>query len=239
MDRRILRPLQAGLLAFGAPLGWLFIRLAQGVNLQTEIMENLGLYLYMLIGTLVVFIMYGFYVGQKEQIISDLAVRDGLTKTYNHRYFVERLEQSVSQSIRKSSPLSLVYFDLDYFKRVNDLYGHPKGDEVLIGVVSCVSSCIRQYDTFARLGGEEFAILMPDVDLEKAASVSQRICQQVEKLVFLKPEGGQFKISISVGVVQRQEGEGAAGLYARADQMLYLAKDRGRNCVVSQNDSNE
>jgi two-component system cell cycle response regulator len=161
------------------------------------------------------------------------ALRDGLTKIFNKKYFLDRLESEFAYAIRHKSPLSLVMFDIDHFKNVNDTYGHLAGDYALVTLSQVVGQTIRQEDVFARYGGEEFAVICRGVDLAGATVFGERIRRLVQGQQFVYQET-EIKITISVGVssvpdVGMRE---PAELVALADEALYEAKRGGRNRVV-------
>ncbi len=232
MNKSVLRAIQGGVLALGAPLGWLLINLYSGASLVDEIKQNVGLYSYLLFVTVFVFIMFGIFVGRKEELISMYAVRDTLTGIYNLRYYSERLNNEISSAKRYHTPLSLIYFDLDHFKKVNDEFGHPAGDEVLRQVTKAITNISRVNDIFARVGGEEFVLLLPRSTLANALADAERIRQTIQALTIPINNKPDLKITISLGVVTLIEGETASDFYKRADQNLYLAKEQGRNRVV-------
>jgi diguanylate cyclase (GGDEF)-like protein len=162
------------------------------------------------------------------------ALRDGLTKVFNKKYFLDRLESEFAYAIRHKTPLSLVMFDIDHFKKINDTYGHLAGDYALATLANVVSQTIRQEDVFARYGGEEFAVICRGVDLVGAAAFGERIRRMVAAQHF-EYQGTQLKVTVSVGVAavtdvgMREHSE----LVAAADEALYAAKRNGRNQVVS------
>lgn len=226
------RALQGCLLSLGAPLGWLAIRFFTVPDILVELQQNKGLYVYMLFGTMSVFVGFGVYVGRKQEQISDLAIRDSLTGVYNIRFYIERLKEEIANTARYQSPLSLIYLDLDHFKKVNDQHGHPTGDEVLRRVTAVISDSIRVQDVFARVGGEEFALLLPRCHLSDAKKEAERLRCAVESLQMDAGGGLTVEVTISLGVVGLQNGETLSQFYERADRNLYLAKHQGRNQVV-------
>ena len=233
MNVILLRAVQGCVLSIGAPLGWLIINLVAGEPLVQEISNNLGLYCYMLFATMAVFVLFGIFVGRKEALISTFAIRDALTGIYNLRYYNERMSDEIAISKREETPLSLIYFDLDHFKSVNDRYGHPAGDEVLRQVVKTITKISRSHDIFSRVGGEEFSILLPRCNLSNAKSDAEKIRAVIEGLsIPITPELS-IKITISIGVVTLLADESAQDFYQRADKNLYKAKETGRNRVVS------
>jgi diguanylate cyclase (GGDEF)-like protein len=157
--------------------------------------------------------------------------RDPLTKAYNRGYFSEAIEREVAFAARHGAPLSLVMFDLDHFKRVNDTFGHQAGDYVLKSVARTVQDIVRQEDVFARYGGEEFALILRNTPPEKALILSERIRRSVEKLEIVH-NGRRIPCTVSLGIAFTP---GAAStptsqqLIEQADERLYRAKDNGRN----------
>jgi len=232
MNKAILRSLQAAIFAIGAPLGWLLIRYAGGTEILEELKNNWGLYSYMLFGTTLVFIIFGVHVGRQEQATRELSIRDPLTGIYNLRFYIERIGQEISRAKRYDTPLSMIYFDLDYFKKVNDQYGHPIGDKVLCKIAEQVKDSVRAHDVFARVGGEEFAILLPRSNVQDAAANAERIRQAIENLTINVNNTLAISVTVSAGVTQWQNDEAVAEFYKRADEKLYLAKQQGRNQVV-------
>jgi diguanylate cyclase (GGDEF)-like protein len=162
------------------------------------------------------------------------ALRDGLTKIFNKKYFLDRLESEFAYAIRHQTPLSLVMFDLDHFKRINDSYGHLAGDYALVTLSQVVGQTIRQEDVFARYGGEEFVVICRGVDLPGASQFGERVRRIVQAQLFLYQDI-EIKVTISVGVAtvpdvgMREPAE----LVAAADEALYEAKHAGRNRVIS------
>ena len=165
MNIILVRSLQASACSIGAPLGWLVIRYFEGADISQDIQNNVLLYAYLLFGTLIVFTLFGVYVGNKEKYITDLAVKDPLTQIYNRRFFIDRLTEEISRASRYEKPLSMIYFDLDHFKMVNDTYGHPIGDKVLIKVAREVKKNIRNHDVFARTGAKNLPFYFLSVKL--------------------------------------------------------------------------
>ena len=162
-----------------------------------------------------------------------LTTIDGLTQIFNKRYFLENLEREIARSQRYRRALSLVMFDIDHFKKINDSYGHLAGDYVLKLLASTVKSKIRREDLFARYGGEEFAIVLPEIDGENARAFAEKIRQIVEKQDF-RFENARIRVTISMGVSSiDDEIADAAALIKRADERLYEAKTAGRNRVLA------
>ena len=160
-----------------------------------------------------------------------LTTIDGLTQISNKRFFTETLEREVARAHRYQRPLSLVMFDLDHFKKINDTYGHLAGDYVLKQLASAVKQKIRREDLFARYGGEEFAIVLPEIALGPSLTLAEKIRQLVEQHEF-KFENALIGVTISMGVASIDErARDVDGLIRCADELLYTAKSEGRNQV--------
>jgi diguanylate cyclase (GGDEF)-like protein len=162
------------------------------------------------------------------------ALRDGLTKIFNKKYFQDRLESEFAYAVRHRTPLSLVMFDIDHFKRINDTHGHLAGDYALSTLAKVVSDTIRQEDVFARYGGEEFAVICRGIDLGGALAFGERIRRCVDAQAFVY-NGVDIKVTVSVGVAAVPEVgmKEPQELIGAADDALYQAKRQGRNRVIS------
>jgi len=171
---------------------------------------------------------------QMEAKLSYLAITDGLTSLYNRIHFNERLEDELQRAIRFKTPLSMLMLDLDYFKKINDTYGHQTGDSCLIALADLIKGVSRTVDTCARYGGEEFVIILPQTPLENAEIFAERLRQDVEEMMVQHEDQTiQYTISIGVNALNRVEEKTAEAFLKSVDSALYEAKDRGRNCVVS------
>ncbi|MGL4507392.1 MAG: GGDEF domain-containing protein, partial [Aeromonas sobria] len=171
----------------------------------------------------------------KEQLHQQ-SVQDDLTGLYNRRFFFEVCEKNLSLNARHHLKSVLMVLDVDQFKCINDRYGHPLGDRALTHLGKVMQSVLRSEDVLARIGGDEFAIWLPNTRLSAASSMAERLCQQVMQSPLALHDGDELIITISAGLVENSEGELMESLYARADQMLYQAKQAGRNCVVCKAD---
>lgn len=160
------------------------------------------------------------------------AMRDVLTGIPNRQAYEERLASEVARSKRYGTPLSMVVWDVDKFKTINDNYGHAGGDRVLRVIADVLRSKVRQTDFVARYGGEEFVMLMPETTLESAIQVANKLRSDIEHTQF-HFHGVRVLISISAGVAQYQQDELVNSLFERADAALYAAKEAGRNQVKS------
>ncbi len=162
------------------------------------------------------------------------ALRDGLTKIFNKKYFLDRLESEFAYAVRHHTPLSLVMFDIDHFKRINDTHGHLAGDYALSTLAKVVSDTIRQEDVFARYGGEEFAVICRGIDLGGALAFGERIRRCVDTQAFVY-NGVELKVTVSVGVAAVSDVgmKDPMELVGAADDALYQAKRQGRNRVIT------
>jgi two-component system cell cycle response regulator len=160
--------------------------------------------------------------------VTNLAIVDGLTGAFNKRRFDEVLPKETLRA-QSSGELSLILFDIDHFKKINDTYGHPAGDAVLRSMVQVTKTCLEQEDLLSRVGGEEFAILLAS-PLDTATRTAERIRSCVERHEFTF-QGTRIPVTVSLGVVGFHKGESPTELYARADALLYRSKQGGRNRV--------
>jgi two-component system cell cycle response regulator len=183
--------------------------------------------------------IYRFLAGgnvetEYHEEIYRLTIIDALTETHNKRYLLEFLDRELSRSERYARPLSLIMFDLDNFKSVNDELGHLGGDFTLREMSACVKSCVRKEELFARYGGEEFVVVLPETNLEGAAAVAERLRVMVEKHAF-QYEGKSYQQTVSIGVAATDGSRSLSpsDLISEADQKLFEAKHQGRNRVVA------
>jgi diguanylate cyclase (GGDEF)-like protein len=165
--------------------------------------------------------------------LAELATVDGLTGIYNRRHFLKRLDGEWARYRRYGRPLSLLMLDIDHFKLVNDRFGHDVGDQVLAGMARACGKGKRESDTFARLGGEEFALLLPETTEEDACLVAERLRALIAE--HSVPCGNRnVEITVSIGISTAEpEMNDASDLLKRADKALYAAKHNGRNQVAS------
>jgi len=164
-----------------------------------------------------------------------LAYTDALTGVYNRRYMNAHLDRKIMEIADAVKPVSVLMFDIDHFKMINDTYGHNAGDEVLVELATRVSRGVRDIDLLARYGGEEFVIVMPDADIEVAVNVAERVRALVDGQAFdVSGEETGLDVTISIGVATTLDPtETTESLIMRADKALYRAKGRGRNCINS------
>lgn len=165
--------------------------------------------------------------------LGSAAHTDALTKIYNKRYLMEVLEVEFKRAKSLHTDFSILFFDLDHFKKVNDTYGHDAGDYVLKEFAALVrSNHIRPKDVFARYGGEEFILLLANTGIKDAMEIAERVRAAIETHVFLY-EGKRLSVTTSMGIAELKTGiESAQTLLKHADQALYAAKNAGRNRIV-------
>jgi len=164
----------------------------------------------------------------------DSALRDGLTKVFNKKYFQDRIRTEFAFTARHGTELSLILFDLDHFKKVNDTRGHLAGDKVLATLAQHVLKLVRTEDVFARYGGEEFAILCRETNLHSAELLAQRIRVSVENLqITFNDERVPVTISMGVSMIPNSKITDVDGFIGVTDEALYEAKRGGRNRVVA------
>lgn len=165
--------------------------------------------------------------------LETLAITDGLTRTYNHRYFQMRLDDELRRCKRYHLPLSLLMIDADHFKAINDAYGHASGDAVLRDMGAVLRDAVRDTEIVARLGGEEFGVLLPQTDAIQAQSAAERLRARVEAHDFRSVDGQPIHVTISLGIAGFPPDATRADLMEQADRALYSAKHSGRNCIGS------
>jgi two-component system, cell cycle response regulator len=159
-----------------------------------------------------------------------MTIVDGLTQIHNKRYLYEALEREITRARRHDRPLAALMFDIDFFKRINDHFGHLAGDYVLRELADTVKSRIRRDEVFARYGGEEFCIILPETTLEGAQALAESVREKVAEHEFVF-QGERIPVTISMGCSVINADDGAAELIQRADDRLYEAKRAGRNQV--------
>ena len=166
-----------------------------------------------------------------EEELERTARTDPLTGLPNRRCFQDTLDAEIARAGRSGAPLSLAIIDLDFFKRINDTFGHLAGDEVLRAVASTARATVRGHDMLARIGGEEFAIMMPGTSPAEAEGASNRVRAAIAGTPIPVQSGERLSVTASVGTAAFKPGEAATDLLARADAALYQAKTAGRNAV--------
>ncbi len=174
----------------------------------------------------------GLKLKEAYRRIEELAELDELTGSYNRRCIMRMLDEEIARSGRSGSPCSVALIDLDWFKRINDAYGHPTGDEVLRTFAITMFANIRNSDRFGRYGGEEFLLVLPDMDTTSAVSALDRLRAIIADLDW-SAFSPSMTVTLSAGVATLKPNETADTFLARADKALYAAKARGRNRIAS------
>jgi polar amino acid transport system substrate-binding protein len=171
-----------------------------------------------------------YYVAHKrsEHILEDMATTDPLTKIANRNKLNLVMDNAIQTALRYNLPLSIIFFDIDNFKDINDKLGHETGDDILVELTTLVNKQIRLSDLFARWGGEEFIIVLPETDHNQALILAEKLRKTIDEHTF----GVSIKSTCSFGVTQLHEDDDEHTLLKRADVALYSAKERGKNRVV-------
>lgn len=236
---------------FLVPFVWLLIRAYSTRRdwwekwLHNEFRKHDEVYLVLSIVAVGAFSLMGYFLGKLKDDaemetsrvrdtnvqLSELASTDGLTGLFNTRYIHERLDVEIENAFR--SPLTCLLVDIDHFKKINDNYGHPFGDEVLVTVSSLLKNAVRGADAVGRLGGEEFLVLLPHTPGDSALNVAERIRFGVESQPFVYQEKS-VNVTVSVGVVSYPSPalQTKEDMMKAVDQALYAAKKGGRNRIV-------
>jgi diguanylate cyclase (GGDEF)-like protein len=168
-----------------------------------------------------------------HDIVQRQAITDDLTGLVNRRRFIEALDAEIERARRFGSALTIVLADLDNFKRVNDEFGHHGGDVVLRAFADLIRTHVRDVDVSGRIGGEEFAILLPDTDAAGAARVAERMRSSLADVAIPLSDGAAIHVASSFGVAELRAGQAGEELLRAADAALYRAKDEGKNRVVA------
>ncbi len=202
---------------------------------------DLGLYIVVVVFVLLFELTktQGFIkLEQALKIINELAIRDELTGSHNRRHLIKLIESEKERTARLGSLFCLCLLDIDYFKRINDTYGHTAGDMVLKEFATTVQRQIRESDSFGRYGGEEFLLMLPQTSLDEAIVLAERVRISIEKMMF-GDIARDLTVTVSIGVAEFRFGESIGQTVARADEALYQAKSGGRNRVVSYGEQTE
>jgi diguanylate cyclase (GGDEF)-like protein len=232
MSRRALYSAAGALLALGAPLGLLLLqavraRRLSGAWLVQELSERTAVHVYVTVGTLIAFALFGYLLGREGDALRKLAGTDPLTGLLNRRAFTERLHDEVARAARYGKPLSLLLLDLDGLKQLNDRAGHHAGDAALQALARSLRAQSRSADLAARWGGDEFVVLAPETRRAEAMELAERIRTTVASL---GPDG--VTVSIGVATAEPVDASADATLEAAADASVYEAKRQGGNRVV-------
>ncbi|WP_153916206.1 GGDEF domain-containing protein [Shewanella sp. TC10] len=182
----------------------------------------------------VIFVLYIFakQIDRNEKQLILQATTDSLTRLANRHYFFEEGKTLFNDAVDKKLPFTLVLLDLDFFKKINDQYGHLVGDKCLIEVTSTIKKLCRENDLCARIGGEEFVVAMPNTSLKDAEKVAERMRKHIEECKISLSESRQLTCTASFGLADKTQcATELKDLLIRADKALYVAKESGRNCV--------
>ena len=170
--------------------------------------------------------------------LEDLARLDDLTKIPNRLSLNQFFKHEFSIAKYKNKELCVCIFDIDFFKRINDTYGHVAGDQILIQFADILSKLFRHTDIFGRYGGEEFMAILPDIQLEHVVKIAQRAIHCIETADFIIDEDRKTKITVSVGIsMLRPDDQTYEDMIKRSDNALYIAKNSGKNCMIVFNDN--
>jgi diguanylate cyclase (GGDEF)-like protein len=161
------------------------------------------------------------------------SITDGLTGLFNHKHFQERFDHELRRTLRSKKPISLFLMDIDFFKKINDTYGHQAGDEVLRHVSGVLKGALREIDIPARYGGEEFAAVLVETDKKSAVMTAERLREELAASL-IRAEGHEIRITASFGVASYPlDADTKDEIIGKADKALYHAKQNGRNMVVT------
>ena len=238
----LITSLQSNASAIETNLNWLYNRLIDEVHhfsnhQQLMVQRIISAFIVLLIlffSTTAVLSVAVFHLLRQRNQLQKLILIDELTGLYNRRHIVNVAFAALTQSRRSRTPLSLLLLDLDFFKRINDTYGHPVGDEVLRQVSERLRQFSRPSDTLARIGGEEFLVILPETDEKGASSVAHRLVATIESLKIEHKRSPNNVVTVSAGVSSYHKSDDGISEKAilRADKALYEAKARGRNIAV-------
>lgn len=169
---------------------------------------------------------------EQALVLEESNRRDDLTGLYNRKFFDEQITQETISARRYNWPLALAVIDIDHFKLVNDTYGHPGGDAVLRSLAKCLQGMMRASDSLCRYGGEEFALILPHVDIETGHMLLERLRQAIETMQVEVGQGVLVSVTISIGIAALHKGITPGQLMAQADAALYVSKHEGRNRIT-------
>lgn len=176
---------------------------------------------------------YRKYYEEMEDQLLTLAHTDALTGIWNRRFFEQSVKSILENTSSATKECALLVLDIDYFKSINDSYGHAVGDEVLQKVVEVIKHSLREGDILGRVGGEEFAFLLIDVEHSQALQIAERVRKNIENNKFILGDATQISLSVSIGLtIKKTKNENLLAMMVRSDKALYQAKNSGRNRIV-------
>lgn len=190
----------------------------------------------MVVGYIMLMMYIVFGILELHANVAQAAGEDALTGAMNRRSLAQHAARELARSERLGTPLVVIGADLDHFKKLNDTYGHGGGDAALCAFVDLVRDQLRRSDVIARVGGEEFVLLLPGSDLADAVRMADELRRSLEQMR-VHYEGRMIMTTVSMGVTERREGDSLATMLKRADALLYRAKEQGRNRVVADEDA--
>ncbi len=234
VSNRVKRITQSALLAAAIEITFVLVEISAGLNPIADFKQNPWLYSYIFFGTIIAFGVFGSLVGAREDVLRTMAFTDALTGLFNSRHLWARVNDEFALAKRHQTPVSFVIFDLDNFKSVNDNHGHPVGDRFLEQMGLTIQSMMREGEIGARVGGEEFALLLPHTSAQEATIVAERILKAIrEKRIKVNEEEIRVTASAGVACTVGHEDHSAREIYQLADQALLQAKREGRDRVIT------
>lgn len=214
---------------------WIILGILFALMLVNDVFLGIGALTYPVpillvpaVGLKIVAFFFTVFLLSAHQNLVTVHNHDDLTSAYTRRYLFDQLEEKIHSNRRSDSNISLMMIDIDHFKELNDEHGHYVGDSILVELSTVVNRTIRNDDIFARTGGEEFLLLLPDTTHEEAIKLAERLRVVIERMS--RPG---MSVTVSIGVVEWDGKESADSLYNRADEAMYEAKARGRNKVIA------
>lgn len=233
MRRRVLYLINGVVLALGAPLGMLVLHAVTGDGnftlhwLGQELGEHALDYAYLTSSTVTVFAILGWRLGIREEQLENSALTDPLTGLWNRRLALSRLQEELARAQRYGHPLSLLFIDVDWLKRINDKRGHSAGDDALKTVADAIRGSCRAVDVAARFGGDEYMVIASNTAAADAVALGERI-----RVAVRRSSGGAMSVSIGVSDLTAMKQTNVMMLCQAADAALYEAKRRGRDRVA-------
>lgn len=201
--------------------------------MNAGLMHSLSIIVYQFVVILTSFALVWMVSHKIHNILKDQATHDPLTKVFNRRALEEIISVESARSLRNETPLAVVMLDIDYFKRLNDRYGHSTGDKVLISIAGLLVGNTRAYDSIARFGGEEFIMLLPSTDIDKGRMIAEKLRSIIESYDYQIKDNRSIQVTASFGVTGCDlSKETWLNVLDRCDRALYLAKESGRNKVI-------
>ena len=192
---------------------------------------NLNLLVFLLIASGLSY-LYTLSANAHQNNLLHYSTIDSLTELYNRRYLISIVKREMKQSVRVHKDISLLIIDIDYFKKINDTYGHTIGDSVIINLARTLKSTVRPENIVSRWGGEEFVILLPNCNAEELTIVATRLRLEIAQIVTLYNEE-EISITVTIGGATLLKDESFDQFISRADKALYRGKEKGRNCYIS------